>query len=715
MTAVLVLLHAVVDTQDHHACLRNNGDAGTHLDKDRWAACSWAIAKQMRPDFEQIMERSASGAVARAGGGSRHISIVRYATPPAALMWLKNLSGLYRFTVYDKRNGEDGFAAAFGPASSGEVVELPNVCDETTGYLARIVDSYDQLSDVEVFAHENDLVEEEEGRRFKGRLDWGRYSMSNISYLSMSTRYMVLGRAGKWGHASLEYVVRRLYAWAWLNSSEPYDGVWSAQCCAAFATSREQIRRRPLPFWKWLLSFAEDPLVSSYNDSKRYPPPSRRRYCLYGHVFERMWHVFMGQPPNGRSYSDLWQAEKFPQFRVTQASTKSLTQSRGPAAVMPSAADTCIDIKGVSWCNLKHHTLTRETSCPDYVAHRCAASCGNCTPGERHYEQRRAYAAAGARTHWVSLSEPFVYDEGSRHELATCTKTLHNPLWTSYRLADMLNSRFFRHSAGGIEYHKRHFPGSLVDTFVRNYFEDRWANRAYRAINATHPLCSRGGCLAHVPPVAALVHMLGVQQLGADAYTKPRSEGAAAARVACVQIRAGDVLDRSPYGVGEMLARQTSFGWRCNLPKCDKSQDVQNRSYAPPLSHWRAVRETLLARKISRVVVVAGSHYNLTDLPEPRFGKSCAYIRRIGSFFAEANLSVSYRIGRPPDDDVRFMTRVALLAPASASQFAIYTSAAAATMGVEVLPSAGLKVPDDIWSAQYWNGGRFVPFKSRIR
>ena len=176
--------------------------------------------------------------------------------------------------------------------------------------------------------------------------------------------------------------------------------------------------------------------------------------------------------------------------------------------------------------------------------------------------------------------------------------------------------------------------------------------------------------------------------MSADAATGPR--------IACVQIRAGDVLDRSPFSVDEMLAQQTSFRWTCRigsaLPnggRCEEGQAVPDLPYVPPLSHWRAVRDAVLARRIARVVIVAGSHYNLTDLSEPRFGKSCEYIRRVGSFFAEANLSVSYRIGRPPDDDLRFMSRVALLAPSGASQFARFASATAAMLGVEVLPSAG--------------------------
>ena len=52
------------------------------------------------------------------------------------MMWLKSLARWYNFTIYDHRNGEDGFAAAFDGAPNGRVVQQPNQCDETTGYLA---------------------------------------------------------------------------------------------------------------------------------------------------------------------------------------------------------------------------------------------------------------------------------------------------------------------------------------------------------------------------------------------------------------------------------------------------------------------------------------------------------------------------------------------------------------------------------------------------
>ena len=41
-------------------------------------------------------------------------------------------------------------------------------------------------------------------------------------------------------------------------------------------------------WWKHLRSVTSNPLLS-INGSHHYPPPSRRRYCFYGHVIERMW------------------------------------------------------------------------------------------------------------------------------------------------------------------------------------------------------------------------------------------------------------------------------------------------------------------------------------------------------------------------------------------------------------------------------------------
>ena len=94
----------------------------------------------------------------------------------------------------------------------------------------------------------------------------------------------------------------------------------------------------------------------------------------------------------------------------------------------------------------------------------------------------------------------------------TAAHTCQN--WRGYRLADMLSSVWFRHSAGGMGYHQMHFPGSLVDIFLSQYHSpalprSRFPGSAFRAINATHPLCStRAGCPTFVPPIAALVHML---------------------------------------------------------------------------------------------------------------------------------------------------------------------------------------------------------------
>ena len=298
---------------DGNACLHHyNGDVPGTLDIQRWVACSWSVVKRMLPEFRQIERRHTTSESWNEGTPiaecqRRHITIVRYKTPAASLLWLKTLNDS-RFTIYDHRG--DGFAAAFGPATNGAVVEQPNQCDEATGYLARIVDAYYELNDIEVFAHENDLVSTAAGKQLLSLTKERGSSNSGMAYLPMHQEYMTVGT--HWGAKPLEYVLRRWYAWMLLNSDKPYEGEWSTQCCGSFATTRLQIHQLPLMLWKHLRSVTSNPLLS-INGSHHYPPPSRRRYCFYGHVIERMWGVFLGQKPKGQNYTQLlssWGAHK---------------------------------------------------------------------------------------------------------------------------------------------------------------------------------------------------------------------------------------------------------------------------------------------------------------------------------------------------------------------------------------------------------------------
>ena len=56
----------------------------------------------------------------------------------------------------------------------------------------------------------------------------------------------------------------------------------------------------------------------------------------------------------------------------------------------------------------------------------------------------------------------------------------------------------------------------------------------------------------------------------------------------------------------------------------------------------------------------------------------------MGNVLTEAGIRVQYRLGRPPDDDVHFVSRAQVVAP-SGGQFARYASEAAALLGAEVV------------------------------
>jgi hypothetical protein len=104
--------------------------------------------------------------------------------------------------------------------------------------------------------------------------------------------------------------------------------------------------------------------------------------------------------------------------------------------------------------------------------------------------------------------------------------------------------------------------------------------------------------------------------------------------------------------------------------------------YVMPRSFFEFVRAHLADLRVRRVVLVAGSALNLTA----GFRKSCDYLSRVATFFLGAGFQVSYRLGRPPDDDVMFFSRVTVVVPSGGS-YSRYATRAAAAFGVQVLSS----------------------------
>lgn len=307
-----------------------------------------------------------------------------------------------------------------------------------------------------------------------------------------------------------------------------------------------------------------------------------------------------------------------------------------------------------------------------------------------------------------------------------CPVAIHNQGWDGYRMADMLQSRYQRHTASGIVYHLQKFPSSIVAKFALNYKKpgqkpsSRTHSGRYEIItNGTcHPdqnlsawpmytqSCEKPGwpdhlqCCPYIRAIPALVDILSREP------TAPRK----LANTAAIHIRAGEVIDLSPCSVDSMMARYTRFARQCN-PR-DKYKvwsgtacmAVQAFEYVMPQSHFEWVRDQLRAKQITRVILVAGSALNLTA----GFAKSCDYLSRVSRFFMDAGFEVSFRLGRPPDDDVRFFSRVAAFAPAGGSYSRI-AAKAAETFGVQLIV-ANRSIPTPIRMVPHTKIGKHVKY-----
>ena len=246
-----------------------------------------------------------------------------------------------------------------------------------------------------------------------------------------------------------------------------------------------------------------------------------------------------------------------------------------------------------------------------------------------------------------------------------------------YRLGDMLTSRFFRNTAGGKAYHVKKFPRSLATRYLVMYrigtpTYDAFFNGSCAHYNHRTCVMPPGKCQCYVPHKAALAHML------AEDTQYPCRETAA------LHLRVGDVLDLSPFRVDEILANETAYSTRCwgassdIFAACTQSA-TRGANYVRPLSAYDDIRRRLLALgNISRVVIVAGSHRNLTS-----FQKSCSYLERIGRLF-QRDFSVSFRLGSNPDDDLRLFARAAVFVPGGGG-FGKMAAEAVKELGVRVL------------------------------
>ncbi|KAL1499378.1 hypothetical protein AB1Y20_011584 [Prymnesium parvum] len=337
-------------------------------------------------------------------------------------------------------------------------------------------------------------------------------------------------------------------------------------------------------------------------------------------------------------------------------------------------------------------------------------------PRRRAAAPRRFAGAAGTSPPLLPPSPSLPSPRGSPrrrrpsagcNSLACCPTGLYNQGWDGYRLADMLQSRYQRHTAAGAAYHLKHFPRSLVARFLRHYkapsrpgaagsdgYERVTRRRCHRGANlSSFPLltasCAAPGvpphlqCCAYARPVPALVDLL-----RREPARRPLRPPAAA-----VHVRAGEVIELSPCRVEQMLSRYTRFARACRKggapvwtgTACMAQPAVE---FVMPLPHFARVARAARRRNLSRVVLVAGSALRLVG----GFAKSCEYLARVAAFLERQGLAVSFRLGHAPDDDLRFFTRAAAFFPAGGA-YSRYAGEVAAAFGVDVLKLSNRSVP----------------------
>ena len=368
------------------------------------------------------------------------------------------------------------------------------------------------------------------------------------------------------------------------------------------------------------------------------------------------------------------------------------------------------------------------------------------TSGNNHSPGHHFHAASALLSIGATSFEQFQADH--------CAAHLYNRNWDGYRLADMTQSRLLQHSAGGMAYHLRHFPHSLVARFDHDYMQHlapggRLIGERFRALwdmNCTNSLPlptfahslqwktgERLSCQCpypqehflralpredrhnlFIPAASALLDILCRERQLATPTAATDQLGASVSlwkRTAAVHIRAGEVIDMSPHSVDAMLEKQTRFGSKCHSASNSEAgrpwtgtpcMEVHAFDYVMPLAYFELVRRSLCERRISLVVLVAGSALNLTR----GFSKSCDYLGRVAAFFARSGFRVALRLGQPPDDDFRFFSRVSAYVP-SGGAYSQYAAAVAEALGVHVIrpnrslyayaqPSAGARCCDNV-------------------
>ncbi|EWC48898.1 hypothetical protein DRE_00203 [Drechslerella stenobrocha 248] len=226
--------------------------------------------------------------------------------PQSAVGQLQAVAQYNRSVIMGKTKSEDGSwvkgkLASWRPVvysvdepTSQEYLHIPvNKGKEAMPYLTYIIDYYDDLSDINVFAHAH---EKAWPQAWHNELLGGDYSIvTMLERLQLEnvrkSGYVNLRCNGTPGcpaelhptrkdfkKDSIEIGFRKL--WEHLYGNRLFPSEVGVACCAQFAVTRERIRERPKAFYEsvrsWILwTDEQDP----------------------GRTLEYFWHIIFGMPP----------------------------------------------------------------------------------------------------------------------------------------------------------------------------------------------------------------------------------------------------------------------------------------------------------------------------------------------------------------------------------------------------------------------------------
>jgi hypothetical protein len=268
----------------------------------------------------------------------------------------------------------------------------------------------------------------------------------------------------------------------------------------------------------------------------------------------------------------------------------------------------------------------------------------------------------------------------------------------SYRLGDLVQWPWTTRALR--EHTLTHFPDSVASRFVRRNapYAPGWeARKAGRCPSTRSPGCEGPARLDDSAVISDLWAAIDATQ----PRTRPPLHAA-------IHLRLGDVVD-APFGsalpVGAPLEQRL-----CRRELDAQPWKLMPNAYVIQWAAWQGVARRLRALRVRRVHLVASAFYTpnyrgLSRMPQrgadgktdalsyaaarekPRFPRSCEYLRLVAHSLRAANVSVSFRIDAPPDEDLALMARARLFVPTGGGFSALISKLVRARGGAVLHPS----------------------------